>query len=1136
MELLTHINNRVKSLLLERVFLRIGAADTDEQLEQCLNKFLPPVLLKLSSQQEEVRKKVMELLTHINKRVKSRPLVQLPVEALLVQYQDPAASVFLTNFTIIYIKMGFPRLPAQRQGELIVSLLNSLESKPQAHQESLLLLVVQALQHVQWPSDPAKRQSMFYLSEKPTVKKLLIQTLLDVLLMPYGWATMPPVPPGLSEYTYKKILTDLGSSQSADYLEQLKLGIIKFLSNDALSDGETLCPLIVGAADARFAVTNAAELQLRKIMGGIEWENATVLSPLFAVYMGSKEGTPDKHKEPASTRLRLKLLPYICKARKQAILWPISVRVLFDSLYGENTHVKLKAQALTFFSVIIQQVSASQLSVVANVLLTSGLMKLIAESDNEPSLKQQAYLTAGQLVTKVPALVKKDLSLLQTLFTVLCQEENNEVRMSVREALLTMASAFSVDSADQSLLLALLTTQVESPSPAARLVAVRYLATVFPHTHALSRVYLLIATGDSQEEISNEALKSLYGAGYKISSEGKSDSVSEMKFPDFVEMVTNILEKAKTREQNINTRLIIKNQKLAYNLTAYTQVVTYLSLCLAEHCGVKTHCQRLQHPCNSTHKIRQYLTELHGSHKELLTGYIQFIFKLAKADIGVVPLSCLLECVGSIPDLLGANFVPELPWFKKLLSDSREDLRDVVAQLYGAVVGFSGSPVEVELGRLAGQLSAETKDLESLHGHILAVGYTVERTIVCQGKHINSQLYEAPVRTIVTFLEHPHTMIVGAASTAIAEVARVVPLPLPDSRTDNLQSPGVLDIVKRLLDNITSTKLTSKVKERSCRAAGMLCLTANFSFRQEIIDFFLSNVKEIKDVEIQLSVGEALVCCVLGPFSSLSQDLWTGVATVSMGSYDPEPVCEALLQRLLRDILPNPHPHARQSCCMWMLAVLKHCGHLTALKQHLMDLQRGFMDLLSENNDIVQDVASKGLALVYESGDADSRSSLVNVLVDQLTVGRRSVTQVTKDTKLFEEGTLGKAPTGGNLSTYQELCSLASDLNQPDLIYKFMHLANHNAIWNSKKGAAFGFSTIAKAAGEQLTAHLPKILPRLYRYQFDPTPKIQQSMASIWQALVPETNKTGYSGNSSVVEHNLAKVGVASSNLVSRSK
>ena len=47
---------------------------------------------------------------------------------------------------------------------------------------------------------------------------------------------------------------------------------------------------------------------------------------------------------------------------------------------------------------------------------------------------------------------------------------------------------------------------------------------------------------------------------------------------------------------------------------------------------------------------------------------------------------------------------------------------------------------------------------------------------------------------------------------------------------------------------------------------------------------------------------------------------------------------------------------------------------------------------------------------------------------------------------MFEEGTLGTAPPSGasgkdsadssNLSTYKELCSLATDLGQPDLIYK----------------------------------------------------------------------------------------------------
>nr|CAD7576129.1 unnamed protein product [Timema californicum] len=40
------------SALLERVFYRIGSAETDEQLQSAVSKFLPPVLLKLSSQQD----------------------------------------------------------------------------------------------------------------------------------------------------------------------------------------------------------------------------------------------------------------------------------------------------------------------------------------------------------------------------------------------------------------------------------------------------------------------------------------------------------------------------------------------------------------------------------------------------------------------------------------------------------------------------------------------------------------------------------------------------------------------------------------------------------------------------------------------------------------------------------------------------------------------------------------------------------------------------------------------------------------------------------------------------------------------------------------------------------------------------
>lgn len=51
----------------------------------------------------------MELLVHVNKRIKSRPLVQLPVEALLLQYQDPAASSFVTVIWSGYFEEVFSK-------------------------------------------------------------------------------------------------------------------------------------------------------------------------------------------------------------------------------------------------------------------------------------------------------------------------------------------------------------------------------------------------------------------------------------------------------------------------------------------------------------------------------------------------------------------------------------------------------------------------------------------------------------------------------------------------------------------------------------------------------------------------------------------------------------------------------------------------------------------------------------------------------------------------------------------------------------------------------------------------------------------------------------------------------------------
>lgn len=69
-------------------------------------------------------------------------------------------------------------------------------------------------------------------------------------------------------------------------------------------------------------------------------------------------------------------------------------------------------------------------------------------------------------------------------------------------------------------------------------------------------------------------------------------------------------------------------------------------------------------------------------------------------------------------------------------------------------------------------------------------------------------------------------------------------------------------------------------------------------------------------------------------------------------------------------------------------------------------------------------------------------------------------------------------------------------------------MANNNAQWNSKLGAAFGLKSISKVAKDQMKPHLEKIVPRLYRYKYDPTPKIQNSMISIWDSIVSDSKET----------------------------
>jgi proteasome component ECM29 len=48
---------------------------------------------------------------------------------------------------------------------------------------------------------------------------------------------------------------------------QTKLGTEKFLGSGVMNDCDILCHLVMAAADTRFIVANAADMELKKIVG-----------------------------------------------------------------------------------------------------------------------------------------------------------------------------------------------------------------------------------------------------------------------------------------------------------------------------------------------------------------------------------------------------------------------------------------------------------------------------------------------------------------------------------------------------------------------------------------------------------------------------------------------------------------------------------------------------------------------------------------------------------------------------------------------------------------------------------------------------------------------------------------------------
>uniref|UniRef100_A0A7N6BBK6 Ecm29 proteasome adaptor and scaffold n=1 Tax=Anabas testudineus TaxID=64144 RepID=A0A7N6BBK6_ANATE len=867
---------------LERVFLRLGHAETDEQLQDIISKFLPPVLLKLSSVQEGVRKKVMELLVHLNKRIKSRPKIQLPVETLLVQYQDPAAASFVTNFTIIYIKMGYPRLEVGKQWD--------------THSHTLLMhLLIPTLYYMKYPADTSKNAFPFNLTERPKTVQLLLEFMLDVLLMPYGFVLnesptrpapsssqgssadgtvaaggqgLPQPPPGMSVYAAKRVI---GEAQwSAEQLEQCKLGIVKFIEAKQVPEVETVIHLVVASSDTRHSVATAADLELKSKQSIIDWNNPLIVNKMYKVYLGdvplkTKGGNLKqelKH-EPVSTRVKLKILPHLLRSRLAAECFPANIQVVYDGLFGANTNNKLISLTLQFVHHICMVCPDTNKPL--GLMLLNGLTKLINEYKEDPKLLCVAYSAVGKLSSRMPQLFTKDIALVQQFFESMCKEEP-DVRLAIQEALSMMVGAYAnLQGALLNLMEALVGAYIGKPEVQVRQVAMKFASTVFAPDHVPSRYLLLLAAGDPREEVSAEAQRVLRAFPSK-----SSEKEGPKPMPSFPEMVAYVQEKA---AQRIKTpaKYIVGTSTIAFNPSAFGEIVLYLRMCLAHSAGVTPLSTRLADMQDDAPAIGPYVHTLlssesqpsvsKGSEANPVHVYMDLLQQLLSAVGGIPVMYCLLEVVSVCPEKLATRFVDKIDWIKSLMNTNKEDMREFAAQLYAVVVStMTGNELQTAVQNLI-KITKDNHSPETQHGAVLALGYMVGRYMskkkvltsshsthnVGQQMSISStddELVAMAIKTIGSFLDSSTALLSVAACTAVGEIARNGTLLIPAEGEGFTK----LSIVENLLARITSGKESTKMKERSIQTLGYLPVgDGDFPHQKKLLQGLMDSV-EVRNI------------------------------------------------------------------------------------------------------------------------------------------------------------------------------------------------------------------------------------------------------------------------------------------------
>lgn len=125
-------------------------------------------------------------------------------------------------------------------------------------------------------------------------------------------------------------------------------------------------------------------------------------------------------------------------------------------------------------------------------------------------------------------------------------------------------------------------------------------------------------------------------------------------------------------------------------------------------------------------------------------------------------------------------------------------------------------------------------------------------------------------------------------------------------------------------------------------------------------------------MELQFTIGEGFSCLGAGKESKISQEKWLhedveGEDKMEVDEITPKNIATTptdlmspLIEKIIRECIPSPMAHVRQAGVIWLVCLVKFSGDHFAVQDRIKDVQTAFVNSLSDNDDLTQDLASRG--------------------------------------------------------------------------------------------------------------------------------------------------------------------------------